>query len=253
MIGRGTENTAEGSENVKQAGRDLTIHGMSADEFREILNERLAAQRADLEATFEQAKRADAAEAKVLRMEADQLRSQMAELQRQIASPGEALKAAQARVAELERLLDTSTAEIGANRIADAKAALEAGDAQKADEIFAEVEAHEAAAVERAAEAAYGRGLIAEGDVSWHDAATHFGAAARFAPTYDRLLKAREFTWRAGAYDAALRLGSDLLQVARLDGDQEKLAEALNEHALTLSKRLAGTRRPSRSTVRRWR
>ena len=50
----------------------------------------------------------------------------------------------------------------------------------------------EQGSIERAADAAYQRGLIAEDEVRWGDAADHFARAARLAPDFDRLFKARE-------------------------------------------------------------
>jgi len=121
-------------------------------------------------------------------------------------------------------------------RIEAAQAALSNGDTELADRIFAEVEKMEQGSIERAADAAYQRGLIAEDEVRWADAADHFARAARLAPDFDRLLKAREFAWRAGEYGPARALGPDLIAAAIAEhgeGSAEH-ATALNGHALTL-------------------
>lgn len=141
-----------------------------------------------------------------------------------------------AKIAELELLLTQATgatAAIGANRIADAKAALEAGDASAADAIFAEVEALEAEGVKRAADAAYGRGLIAEEQVRWGDAADHYTKAARLNPSYDTLVKAGTFLWRAGRYSAAIEQEEALLTLSRgeFGEDSDKTATAMNNLA----------------------
>src|SRR6056297_1086418 len=180
--------------------------------------------KADLEAEL-----AEAAEA-----EKSQLRARIAELEKQIANPDAALAEAQKRIADLEALLDREANQIGADRIAEAKAALEQGDYSLADDIFAEIEAKNELAVQETARAAYGRGEVAEAEVRWGDAHKHYANAARLDPSFDNLFKAREYAWRAGDYAAAHLYGEALLAFARKDGTQERLALALNEHAVTV-------------------
>jgi len=180
--------------------------------------------KADLEAEL-----AEAAEA-----EKSQLRARIAELEKQIANPDEALAEAQKRIADLEALLDREANQIGADRIVGAKAALEQGDYSLADDIFAEIEAQNELAVQETARAAYGRGEVAEAEVRWGDAYTHYANAARLDPSFENLLKAREYAWRAGQFAAAHRHGEALLEFVRKDGTQEQIATALNEHALTV-------------------
>src|SRR6056297_1275741 len=180
--------------------------------------------KADLEAEL-----AEAAEA-----EKSQLRARIAELEKHIANPDEALAEAQKRIKDLEALLDREANQIGADRIAEAKAALEQGDYSLADDIFAEIEAKNELAVQETARAAFGRGEVAEAEVRWRDASTHYANAARLDPSFDNLFKAREYGWRAGQYTDAQRHGEALLALARKDGTQEQVARALNEHALTL-------------------
>src|SRR6056297_2607792 len=180
--------------------------------------------KADLEAEL-----AEAAEA-----EKSQLRARIAELEKQIANPDEALAEAQKRIKDLEALLDREANQIGADRIAEAKAALEQGEYSLADDIFAEIEAKNELAVQETARAAYGRGEVAEAEVRWHDASTHYANAARLDPSFANLFKAREYAWRAGNYAAAHRHGEELLSFARKNGAREHIARALNEHALTV-------------------
>ena len=88
--------------------------------------------------------------------------------------------------------------------------------------------------VEQAARAAYGRGEIAEAEIRWHDAAKHYARAARLDPSFDALRKASEFAWRAGDADQAFRWGEELIATAKNGGDEEDIATALNNHALSL-------------------
>ena len=87
----------------------------------------------------------------------------------------------------LEALLERSGNDIGGDRIAQAKAALEKGDYSIADDIFAEIEARNTLAVQETARAAFGRGEIAEEQVRWADAATHYTRAADLDPTFDHI------------------------------------------------------------------
>jgi len=68
------------------------------------------------------------------------LAARIAELEKQLADPDTALTEAQEQIAKLEALLDRSGNDIGGDRIAEARDALERGDYSIADEIFAEIE-----------------------------------------------------------------------------------------------------------------
>ncbi len=168
--------------------------------------------------------------------ERTRLEGERAEIASKLADVEGALKEREAKVRELEALLAREGNAIGGDRLAEARAALEQGDFSKADELFAEIEARDQMAVQSSARAAYGRGEIAEEEVRWADAAEHYGRAAGLDQTFDTLYKAREFAWRAGDNTRAAGFGEDLIRVAREEfGDESaKLAEALNEHALTI-------------------
>lgn len=169
-------------------------------------------------------------------LEINQLQTQISEYQRRLANPQAAYDEYIAKIAELEQLLQEATIEIGENHIMDAQAAIHAGDYTKADDIFAEVEELEHKAVKRASKAAYGRGLVAEVQVRWADAATHYSNAARLDPSYDTLIKAGEFLWRAGLNDRAVRVEEDLVALSRqtYGESHEKTATALNNLASSL-------------------
>lgn len=158
--------------------------------------------------------------------EKDQLRQRIAELERQIDEPEKALAELRARIKELEDLLDREGNHIGGDRIAEAKAAMEAWDFSVADDIFAEIEAQNVLAVKESARAAYGRGEIAEAEIRWADAARHYARAAQLDESFDTLKKAREFAWRAGEVQNALTLGAALVRVAEAQDDLQKQAIA---------------------------
>ena len=164
--------------------------------------------------------------------EKDLLQRQITELQAQIANPEESLAKAQNRIADLEALLDREANQIGADRIAEAKAALEQGDYSLADDIFAEIEAKNELAVQETARAAYGRGEVAEAEVRWADAAGFYERSAELHPSFEALQKASDYCERAGRYEAALTWSARLVSFAKQHESQERYAAALNEHAL---------------------
>ncbi|MGH1578276.1 tetratricopeptide repeat protein, partial [Planktotalea sp.] len=166
--------------------------------------------------------------------EKSDLRARIAEMEAQIADPDDALAEAQKTIADLTDRLSHMGNDIGGDRLAEAQNALARLDFSVADDIFAEVEERHKLEVQQAARAAFGRGEVAEAEIRWHDAAEHYARAARLDPSFETLKKAREFSWRAGDFASALRLGEDLVRQARAKEDQEKLATALNDHALTL-------------------
>ncbi|WP_299654217.1 tetratricopeptide repeat protein [uncultured Tateyamaria sp.] len=161
------------------------------------------------------------------------LRQQLAELERQIADPEPALAEAKARIADLETRLERLGNEIGGDRLAEARAALEKGDYSVADDLFAEVEARADLEVQNAARAAFGRGEIAEAEVRWGEAAEHYAKAARLDPCYDTLIAAGRLLQWSGRSVEAVAVEEMLVSLARLEfGEQDpKTATALNNLA----------------------
>lgn len=155
-------------------------------------------------------------------------------LNARLADPDRALAEQQAIITSLEEKLSRQGNQLGGDAIIEAKAALEAGDFTKARNLFEAVAAQTAPDVKTHADAAFALGQIAETEIRWHDAAVHFATTAKIKPTFDSLLKAREYAWRSGNYSIALRFGEELLNWAQVHGTEEQRATALNEHALTL-------------------
>ena len=205
---------------VKDQGQ--VVVGLNEEKFAEMLDARMA----ELEAKL----------ASGSGEEVTALRAQIAEVQRQRNNLQVAFKA---RVEELRRLrleLKALAVNVPQERLEAAQQALFKGDTKLADQLFAEIEEAEAEAIQRAAEAAFQRGKIAEDEVRWADAADHYARAATLAPDYSKLFNAREFAWRAGDYKAAFEFGEQLLDEASKENKENTAqhATALNEHALTL-------------------
>ena len=167
--------------------------------------------------------------------ERQRLEDKIETLNARLRDPEEALAQQHAIITSLEDQLARRGNEIGGDDLAAATTALEAGDFTKARTLFETLAARTAPEVTANADASFALGQIAEVEIRWHDAATHYARAASLNPTFDTLYKAREFAWRAGNYPAAFRYGEDLLATARKDGTQTQLSIALNEHALTVT------------------
>ena len=183
--------------------------------------------RRDLKADLEQ----DLAEADDA--EKSQLRARIAELESQIANPDAALAEARKRIADLEALLDREANHIGGDRIAEAKAALEQGDYSLADEIFAEIEARNELAVQETARAAHGRGEVAEAEVRWHDAYSHYKRASELHETFDHLTAYARMTWRLAKGTEAISVQEQLVEWAKSEhgDDSAEYATQLNNLA----------------------
>ncbi|MEM0944273.1 MAG: hypothetical protein AAGI70_10025 [Pseudomonadota bacterium] len=148
----------EGSDHAKAAGRDY-YEGITFEQHQQALREREAAVRQDLAEKQAERDRANAAERRVLEMEIGQLQQKLSEYELRLRNPEQSYSELQQRIEQLEGLLDQQSHQIGENRLKAAHAALRDGVFSLANEIFQDVERN---AMEHAAEAAFGQGLIAE-------------------------------------------------------------------------------------------
>ena len=143
------------------------------------------------------------------------LENENTEITRQLADVQSAYAERQELIGELEASLARLSTNVDDDGLADARAALEAGDLSKADALLAAIEARADVAVARAAEVAFRRGQIAATQIRWGEAAAHFDKAARLDPVYDHLKQAGGFARRSGRYETALRHLRDLLDITR--------------------------------------
>lgn len=238
MIGDKTDNQVSDSNGIQQAGGN--IYGVPPDVHERMMRGALDSLRADLEAKFIESQRADKAELGKLQMQIEVLQIKISEYERRLSDPQYSYEVYINRIAELEQLLTDATVEFGENRINDAEVAMAEGDYSKADAVFAEIQEHEARAVQRAAKGAFGQGLIAEAEVRWVDAAVHYQKAARLDPNYETFVKATEFLYRAGDYAAAIRFGKELVDLASQDYGAADVKTATAMSNLADSYRTAG-------------
>ncbi|MFK7942168.1 MAG: tetratricopeptide repeat protein, partial [Paracoccaceae bacterium] len=217
-----TVNTGDNA-NVNIGGQQTIIDGYSIEQHEAALARREAQLRSDLE-------RAHSAEQQLLNRQLAEVERQRTDLQASYQQTVRELEALQAKLSDLGEGIEDA-------KIAAAKAALAEGDRSKADALFAEVEALEQEGIDRAAEAAYQRGVIAEQEVRWADAADHFSKSARLGPSVHRLHKAQELAWRAGRYQAGYRFALERLDltIAEFGKNTTQHATALNNLALMLN------------------
>lgn len=215
----GDHNTMRDAQDVVQIvenSGEITI-GLSQEDFLATLTRREGELRADLE-------RAHGAEQALLQAQLDVVLTEKADVE----------TAYQQTLEELGRLQETLRGfegKVPAAQLQAAEIALNKGERQFADEIFAQLERNSEQAVADAARAAFGRGEIAEAEVRWHDAAIHYARAASLDPTPQTLHKATHFAQLAGDYARAERLAADYLALARAGDDPESLSRALGQSA----------------------
>ncbi len=145
----------------------------------------------------------------------------------------------QKRVSELERIateVKDLANNVSAQTISEAIAALEQGDLQAADAIFAEVESTARPKIEIAAKAAYERGCIAYAEIRWLDAREHFERADRLLPRHREYAKKAAFlAFELGEYETAQRRYEAILEDVRAEEGEYSLgtSDALNDLGAT--------------------
>ncbi len=229
MLGPKTDNTVTDSQNVSQVGHNSgTIQiGLTFQEHEQNVRERLAALRDDLN-------RAHGAERSLLQAQADAALASLSNLQADYEKTLAELSGLKATLARFDNVLDRTK-----HQAADA--ALDRGDRSLARALLEELAMkararREDASVEEA-ELEYKLGEIAETEIRWHDAATHYARAATLAPDFDRLYKAIDFAIKAGQYDQADCFASDLVANARTIATPENLSRALDQQASVLRRK----------------
>ncbi len=202
---------------LKRSNSDTVV--MPADLYRETLRQLHDAKAAELN-------KAKAEERPPLQAELDEVNDRLRESDK-------ALEEALAQNTRLESELDQERERFGPERIEAAKDALRRFDYSAAEALFTEIRDDPRAPVSAVARAEYGLGEIAEAQVNWAGAASHYRRAAELDPSIDNLNKAAELTMRAGDYATALSLSTRHLDLAKT-GTEAEHSRALNLHAILL-------------------
>ena len=226
MLGPRSDNSVTGSQDVTQIGHNSgTVSiGLTFEQHEANVRQRLAEMRADLE-------RAHGAERALFQAQIDAgtaaLRNLQQDYERNVAE-----------LADLRQTLAQYHNQIDTERHAAADAALERGDMSLARALLGELAAQARARREDAskeeARLEFKLGEIAETEIRWADAATHYSRAAQLDPSLEALHRATHFTQRAGDYTRAERLAQDYVTLARAGDDPADLSRALNGHAAVL-------------------
>ncbi|MEL7275974.1 MAG: tetratricopeptide repeat protein, partial [Pseudomonadota bacterium] len=111
-----------------------------------------------------------------------------------------------------------------------ARAALNDGDLDTAQDAFERISAAADIAVMRKADAEFALGEIAEQQVRWHDAARHFADAARLRSSWKSLNKAADYAERVGNYSEA-----EALSIAERNAAIAEFGEASAEEVESLN------------------
>ena len=162
-----------------------------------------------------------------------QLQAQIDELTTRRANPEAAFAAFKTRIEELEAQLGNAESQLEQ----DARDALDAGDLDRAEDLFAQIQHAQDMAIKKAADAAFARGQIAEEQIRWSDALTHYADAARLSPNFKTLHNHWKLLWKLGEYQAALPIADQLetAAISEFGTDSEQHATALNCRAVIFS------------------
>ncbi len=127
------------------------------------------------------------------------IKMQIGEIDRRLRNPASSYLERKERMNEIQKILHQTKEETRNYEVKNADDLLKGGDLSGADTVFSEALAEPESKDEHAAQAAFGRGIIAEEEIRWSDAANHYKHAADLTPDARRLGKAAEFlrrVWR---------------------------------------------------------
>jgi tetratricopeptide (TPR) repeat protein len=223
----------EGSAGATVAGRDQ--YGVPVQKFIDELrrkDDRIDALIAEKDALRD---RVSDLEKKSLERELTQLREQKQGVEAKLADPETAYRDHKQRETQIEQLLQDQATQmaIGENRI---HSALEAFKDLQYEEIDALLAESERRGLVMAAQSAFGRGLVAEDAVRWHDAYAHYRRAAELSAELDHLTAYARMCWRLAKGTEAERACEALRdRVRETDGpDTAAYAEQLNNLAVVV-------------------
>ncbi|WP_296427565.1 hypothetical protein [Yoonia sp.] len=162
-------------------------------------------------------------EKRQLNAELAQLREQKQELELRLANPDQAFVEHKERASQIEKLLQGAAAaqSLGQNRITSALERFEHLDYAEIDALLTETAER---GIMLAANAYYGKGLIAEDAVKWHDAYTHYKRAADLSDDQSHLEAYAHMTWRLAKGDEAVAACERLVARAKADSGPDSAA-----------------------------
>jgi tetratricopeptide (TPR) repeat protein len=209
-----TDISLDGSPKASVVGRDQ--HGVPPADFvaelqrKDARIDELIAEKDALKDKVSELEKA-ALEQEIVRLK-EQKQGVMAKLQQ----PEVAYREHKQRETQVETLLQDQATQmaLGENRIHSALEAFKDLHYEEIDELLAESEER---GILLAAQSAYGRGLVAEDAVRWHDAYTHYKRATDLHETFDHLCAYARMTWRLAKGPEAIPLHEKLVNWAKSD------------------------------------
>ncbi len=175
---------------VIQGGNGTVTYGYSVEQHQAALATREAQLRSDLE-------RASTAEKALIEQELVAVTDKLSDIEASYTTAVEELRQLRQRIAQFE-------GQVPQQQLEAAQQALYQGDRSLADALFAEIEQKLAGQILLAAEAAYGRGKIAEHEIRWQDAYSHYKRATELSGEIDHLRAYARMTWRLAKGDEAV-------------------------------------------------
>ena len=237
MLGPKSENKITDGDGNTQVGHnsgEVNI-GISVEQFIEEMRRKDA--RID-----ELIAEKDALKDQVSALEREKLQAEIAELKEQqqglearLANPEEAYEEHKHRASLIENLLDdiANQQAFGENRI---RSALEAFADLEYEEVDALLEESEQRGIMLAANSAYGRGVVAEDAVKWHDAFDHYKRAADLSGDIEHMTAYARMTWRLQRGDDAVTVHEALCDATEASHgrDSAEFATRLNNLAVVV-------------------
>ena len=171
-------------------------------------------------------------EKRELEREIAELRDEKMRNEVKLNDPERAFREHKQRGTQIEALLQDQATQmaLGENRVHSALEAFSDLNYNEIDALFAESEER---GIMFAAQSAYGRGLVAEDAIKWHDAYTHFKRAANLHDDLAHLNAYARMTWRLAKGGEAIQVHERLVTlVGNTDGkDSSAYATQLNNLA----------------------
>ena len=212
--------------------------GYTTEEHERILQERVRELRKHHDRIIRLIQTASDAERAKLAADIERLSAEREEIESQRQNLQSSYEARVAELQEMSEQLSRLGGNIAQSRIEAAMEALLVGKTAQAAAIFKEVAEIESEHLDRASEAMFQLGLIAEAEVKWAEAVRHYVRAADIFPTYARLKKAADIAERNATYEEAAHYAERLVELSKseLGPRHVKTADALSTLAFAYQK-----------------
>ncbi len=160
-------------------------------------------------------------------LERQALEAQKGELIARLSNIEAAYSEAISKIKQLENTLCSVGYDANNKIIMDAIAAIQDGDTSKAEAILVDLQKQQEPVLDRAAQIAFGLGLIAEERVDWAGAANHYQRSYILSKHDAALHKASIYLHKIGAYEAAAQATMELLALTKERSGEQNIEFAM--------------------------